>query len=278
MRKIHEKSIILGIGIGMIITSIAGLVYSSSKDKRTQTENLSKEEIIRLAKSYGMVEPVRLIEDDSAASTQNIEKSSDNTTSQSTSDMESSSPTQQQPAENSPSQQNGDESSSTQQTAENSLTQQKAAGNGSTQQKTAENGSTQQKTVKKSSSQQKSTKKSSTQQKAAGNSSGQQSTGSSQTQSKTSESSTKDSTQATQDPKTSVTSDGSRNIVVEIKKGYNTAEVAQVLFDKGVISNKDDFVKYMILQSATKKIIADKYNFKKNEDFDYIIKTICYKK
>ena len=76
MRRVHEKSIILGIGIGMILTSIAGLVYSGG-ETGGQTEKLTKEEVIRLAKSYGLVEPVHLIEDESAAAATRSENSID---------------------------------------------------------------------------------------------------------------------------------------------------------------------------------------------------------
>ncbi len=76
MRRVHEKSIILGIGIGMILTSIAGLVFSGGENSG-QTEKLSKEEVIRLAKSYGLVEPVHLIEDESAAEATRSENSTD---------------------------------------------------------------------------------------------------------------------------------------------------------------------------------------------------------
>lgn len=51
MRKVHEKSIILGIGIGMIITAITGMIFSAGTQKE-----LSKEEIISLAKGYGLIE------------------------------------------------------------------------------------------------------------------------------------------------------------------------------------------------------------------------------
>ncbi|PYG89850.1 hypothetical protein LY28_00447 [Ruminiclostridium sufflavum DSM 19573] len=56
MRKLHEKSIFLGIGIGMIITSIAGMIYSSGTQKE-----LSRQEIISMAKGYGLVEPSDLL-------------------------------------------------------------------------------------------------------------------------------------------------------------------------------------------------------------------------
>lgn len=56
MRKMHEKSILLGIGIGMIITAIAGIIYSAGTPKE-----LSKNEIISRAKTYGLIEPTKLL-------------------------------------------------------------------------------------------------------------------------------------------------------------------------------------------------------------------------
>jgi hypothetical protein len=62
MRKVHEKSILLGIGIGMIITAIAGMIYSAGTHKE-----LTREEIISRAKGYGLIEPVKILNNDSAA-------------------------------------------------------------------------------------------------------------------------------------------------------------------------------------------------------------------
>ncbi len=56
MKKLHEKSIVLGIGIGMIITSIAGMIYSAGTQKE-----LSKQEIISRAKTFGLIDPTGLI-------------------------------------------------------------------------------------------------------------------------------------------------------------------------------------------------------------------------
>ncbi len=188
MRRVHEKSIVLGIGIGMIITSIAGLVYSGGENGE-QADKLTKEEIISMAKSYGMVEPVHLIEDDSAVSTQTTGKSEDNTAAQSTATDAGNNPTQQQT-------------------------------DGSSAQETAP---------------------------------------------------------ATQTPST-VNNQGdteTRDIVVEIKSGYNSNKVAQILYEKGVIANKKEFVDVMAKHSATKKINVGSYTFKKNEDYFYIVNTIC---
>ncbi len=61
MRKVHEKSILLGIGIGMIITAIAGMIYSGGTQKE-----LSKDEIISRAKSYGLIEPVKILNENNS--------------------------------------------------------------------------------------------------------------------------------------------------------------------------------------------------------------------
>ncbi len=188
MRRVHEKSIVLGIGIGMIITSIAGLVYSGGENGE-QADKLTKEEIISMAKSYGMVEPVHLIEDDSAVSTQTTGKSEDNTAAQSTATDAGNNPTQQQT-----------DGSSAQETAPATQTPSIVNNQGDTE---------------------------------------------------------------------------TRDIVVEIKSGYNSNKVAQILYEKGVIANKKEFVDVMAKHSATKKINVGSYTFKKNEDYFYIVNTIC---
>lgn len=77
MRKVHDKSIILGIGIGMIITAIAGMIFSAGNQKE-----LSKAEIIKLAKGYGLIEQVKFLNDnnDSIDSTNVTASSSTNKT------------------------------------------------------------------------------------------------------------------------------------------------------------------------------------------------------
>ena len=187
MRKVHEKSIILGIGIGMVITSIAGLIYSGGDGTRSDAENLSREEIIRLAKGYGMVEPVRLVEDDAAVATQTGNTTADNTPSKSTDQGSQNSAAAQQT-----------EAKTTMQPAKEPAIQ----------------------------------------------------------------------TPANPDA-------GERNISVEIKHGYNSNMVAQLLYEKGVISNKKEFIDTMAAYSATKKINIGTYSFKKNDDYVYIVKAIC---
>ena len=61
MRGFHIKSIILGIGIGIILTAIIGLIYSMGNVPNEP----SKEEIIAKAKQYGMVEKSILISEPS---------------------------------------------------------------------------------------------------------------------------------------------------------------------------------------------------------------------
>lgn len=52
MSQFHIKSILLGIGIGIIITATASMIYLAGRDPM---ESLTKEEIIRQAEKYGMV-------------------------------------------------------------------------------------------------------------------------------------------------------------------------------------------------------------------------------
>ncbi len=52
MRKFHTKSIVLGIGIGIILTSIISLIYTAGLGDK----GLSEKEIKDLARKYGMVE------------------------------------------------------------------------------------------------------------------------------------------------------------------------------------------------------------------------------
>lgn len=52
MQSFHIKSIVLGIGIGIILTSMIGMIYYAGAAKPV----MSKEEIIGKAKEYGLVE------------------------------------------------------------------------------------------------------------------------------------------------------------------------------------------------------------------------------
>lgn len=190
MRKVHEKSIILGIGIGMVITSIVGLIYTGGAEKGSQANNLSREEIIRLAKSYGMVETVPLIDDNPGESTQTNTSSTASST--------------KRPADTTTGKKNGTP-------AQNTKINQTADDTGK---------------------------------------------------------------QAVK-PAPSNPGSNERNIVVEIKDGFDSNKVAQLLYEKGIISNKKEFVDSLASYNATTKINIGKYNFKTNDDYVYIIKTIC---
>ncbi len=52
MGRFHLKSLLLGIGIGIIITSIISLIYLSGRDPFA---DLTEEQIMNRAEKYGMV-------------------------------------------------------------------------------------------------------------------------------------------------------------------------------------------------------------------------------
>jgi len=58
MGNFHIKSLILGIGIGVILTSVISMVYMAGMDSR---QKISEEEVIRLAGELGMVKSASII-------------------------------------------------------------------------------------------------------------------------------------------------------------------------------------------------------------------------
>lgn len=58
MGSFHIKSIILGIGIGIVMTSIISIIYLAG----AEPQKLNKEEIMRLAEEYGMVKKESIIQ------------------------------------------------------------------------------------------------------------------------------------------------------------------------------------------------------------------------
>lgn len=54
MSRFNLKSLVLGIGIGIIITAVAGMIYAAGRDPM---EGLSKEQIMGQAEKYGMIRP-----------------------------------------------------------------------------------------------------------------------------------------------------------------------------------------------------------------------------
>lgn len=168
MRKVHEKSIVLGIGIGMIITAIAGMIFSGGTPKE-----LSKAEIISLAKGYGLIEQTKFLNEENSVSASTV---AETTTAETT----------------------------------------------------------------------------------------------------TAESTVADSTTASSTTAVASSSNSAeRDIVIEVKYGYKSQHVIDELLEKGVIENKEDFIAVLDLYNASTKINTGTFRFKKNEDFHYIVKTIC---
>lgn len=179
MRKVYGKSVVLGIGIGMIITATAGMIFSAGNQN-----DLSKEEIISLAKEYGLKEPVDLLIDDTSSSS----NTAGNSTSAKSTTANSTAPA----------------TTSTYKTTANST----ATANVSASSENSDN-------------------------------------------------------------------KNERNIIIEIKDGYKSQDISNLLFDKKVISSKDDFNAVLDSYKASTKIRIGSYKFKNNEDIDYIVKTIC---
>ena len=198
MRRVHEKSIILGIGIGIIITSIAGMIFYGGQSGDS-TEKMSKEEIIRLAKSYGMVGPVPLIDDtaEDTATASNSTAASSQTTTPDTS------------AKPTPSKETAPYT-----TAEPTSSQ--ATSTGAPRKET------------------------STSSTAAGGA-----------------------------------ENAERDISIEIEAGFDSFEVSELLYSKGIITSKEKFESTLDAYNASTKIKIGTYKFKINEDYDYIVKTIC---
>lgn len=190
MRKVHEKSILLGIGIGMIITSIAGMIYSGGTQKE-----LSKEEIISLAKQYGLVEPVKFLKDDKAADNTNV---APNTQSSST------------------------------KTASNT--------NAVSNTKTASNTNS------------------------AANST---------------EADKSEAAKTTNNEIQAESTAAPRNIKIVVQSGSGSKKVANDLLNKGVITSIAEFNSALASYKATYKIRVGTYWFRKNDDLQYIVKTIC---
>jgi hypothetical protein len=69
MRHFHLKSILLGIGIGIIITSILNMIYMAGL-----TPHLTSEEIREKAKEYGMVEKTVLLQEEKTSTQEQVNK------------------------------------------------------------------------------------------------------------------------------------------------------------------------------------------------------------
>jgi len=56
--KVHIKNILLGIGMGLVLTALTGIIYSAGREPQ-----MSKEEIMAKARQYGMVPSNEIIEE-----------------------------------------------------------------------------------------------------------------------------------------------------------------------------------------------------------------------
>ena len=206
MRKTHGRSIALGIGIGMIITSIAGMIFTNG----TQ-EEMTKEEIIALAKSYGMIEKTPLILKDEATSTSAI---SGDSVSTADSAKDSSKDSTEDTNKDSSKDSTGD---SAKDTSKDSSSKETIPGT---------------------------------------------------TMDKSSESSFESS-------QNNSSVSNQRNIQIVIADGAKSQHVIADLLDKGVITSEREMIATFNKYNANTRINVGKFMFKKNEDLDYIVKTIC---
>ncbi len=202
MRKTHGRSIALGIGIGMIITSIAGMIFTNGTQKE-----MTKEEIITLAKSYGMIEKTPLIIPGENSSTSAI---SGNSTSASDSTIDA----------------------SIESTKDSSMDSLK-------------------------------------------NSSKESSVTSTSNEGVTGTSIDKSPASSDESAQNNSSVSNQRNIQIVIPDGAKSQHVIEELLEKGVITSERDMVATFNKYNATTKINVGKFMFKKNEDLDYIVKTIC---
>ncbi len=246
MRKVHEKSIILGIGIGMIVTSIAGMIYSAGTRK-----DPTKEEVIRLAKGYGMVEQVSIINDDDDPAAENSAADTSSAGATAPGVSQSSGTAQNSTAADSnsaaPGTDSGDNTAakpSGGDVAQKSTTTKKAVASGTG--KPAENTGNKSAADKPAES------------KTAENEPGESST---TVQNAAADSSTADS--------------NVRDITVKISRGSRAKAVISLLVQKGVIADSAKFKAALDKYNGSTRIIAGTYKFKKNDDPDYVARAIC---
>ncbi|TCT15071.1 hypothetical protein EDC18_104221 [Natranaerovirga pectinivora] len=64
------------------------------------------------------------------------------------------------------------------------------------------------------------------------------------------------------------------DVIVRINYGMTSQEVSNLLFEKGIIEDSEDFHWYIIQQNLTKKIVAGRYPLNINLDYDTILEMI----
>jgi gas vesicle protein len=233
MRKVHEKSIVLGIGIGMIITAIAGMIFSAGTSKE-----LSKEEIMNKAKIYGMREQVQFLNNTSIDS---INVAAESTAANST--VANSTAAENTTATNSTINSTVSESTIATNSTINSTVSESTIATNSTINSTVSESTTAINTT---------------------------------TGSTASDSNASDSTIANNTAIKSTSTDVSeRNIRIRIKSGLRVQGLIDILLKKEVILSEVDFKTVLNSYKGSTKIKAGTYMFKKNDDLNYIVKTIC---
>lgn len=60
-------------------------------------------------------------------------------------------------------------------------------------------------------------------------------------------------------------------IMVDIPRGFSANQIAQKLYDLGIVNDKDGFLRFLIDSNATKRISFGRYYFYKGESFESIL-------
>lgn len=63
-------------------------------------------------------------------------------------------------------------------------------------------------------------------------------------------------------------------VQVEIGKGYNATQVADMFLEAGIISDRDGFIGYMVESGNSVKMIAGRHIVKKNDSFENLAAVI----
>lgn len=96
MNKFHIRSLLLGIGIGIVLTSLTGIIHSAGMNPE-----MSREEIITKAKQYGMVSSSDLIQTEEGTGGENPDKVTEQREPQQN-EADQNEPEQNQPIKNTP--------------------------------------------------------------------------------------------------------------------------------------------------------------------------------
>lgn len=64
-------------------------------------------------------------------------------------------------------------------------------------------------------------------------------------------------------------------VTVNIKNVYYARQAADILYDKGIITDKQDFVNYLDKEGYAERICEGTYQIKQGDSYETIAKTIC---